>query len=379
MSISYHEQFQENQRKKNQNGLFSNSKATAGGQLPAQRRTDVVRQPLRSDTFTLPSKRDETNVKVPQVNQRTNGSRTRSKLPVVKSSPLTEQKSPVSMRRTAVKQSTVNRTNLLRKPVRFADNYNQIYSSSSPSSLPAYYPKTAPLADPLPENHLERTRRMHISNNDHHFIHGRQNSPAYAYSDYQTVSNNIPTTSYITSLPPMSQSMNPTAPTVVIHPKETRSSDPPTVIIHSKEHSHPRSPTVIRTLSTIPSYPPSAPLMYLPPSAAPTSTMFLPSTTVPTQAPVQTFFFQPQATSTYLPQPMFYPMPFSQPNPPPAPPPAPQQTIISQSSSSSVSAPTIENKSECNHPTIVLQPNSANNRKNVTIQLKMLDEVCFFS
>jgi hypothetical protein len=113
--------------------------------------------------------------------------------------------------------------------------------------------------------------------------------------------------------------------------------------------------------------------------------MIFPTTTAPTQPPVHTFLLQHPPNSTYLSQPFFYPMPFPnpKPNPPPVPPP-PQQTIISQSSSSSVSAPTTtvktENRTEeNNNATIIVQPNSAYNRnKNVTIQLKMLGEVCFF-
>jgi hypothetical protein len=417
MSISYHAQFQENQRKKNWNGLFGKPKATAGGKLPpAQRPTTVVKQTIRSDTFTLPTKREETNFKVPDVNQAQNGSRRQptNKPAVVNSPPPVEQKRTIPMRRSGNIQSSAKHvnstTNLERRPVRFTNSYNNTYYSSTP---PAYYSKSAPLVDPLPQDHLDKPRRMHRPNDDY-IIHRRKDSPAYAYTDYQTVSNNIPTTSYMTSLPPIYQSNNPTAPTVIIHPKETLPSNPPTVIIHSKENKYSRPPTVI------PSYPSSVPMMILPSSAPPnstmflpnsnlppstmflpnsnlppstmflpnsnlpTSTMFLPSTTVPTQPPVHTFFLQ----SPYMSQPFFYPMPFPKPNPPPAPLPPPpplpppQQTIISQSSSSSVSAPTTiktENKTEENNATIVVHPNSTkNNMKNVTIQLKMLDEVCFF-
>jgi len=410
MSISYHEQFRENQRKTKQNGLFSNSKATAGGKLPPQRPTAVVKQPLRSDTFTLPTKRDETNFKVPKVNQTQNGSRSQAanKPAVIKSPPPAEQKRTEIMRKSGGARSTgrqpnptIDRQNLQRKPVRFSNNYNNTYYSSSAS--PVYYQKTAPLADPLPRDTVERSRRVPVTNDDY-VINRQKNSPAYAYNDYHTVSN-IPTTSYMTSLPRISQSANQTAPTVIIHPKETLHSDPPTVFIHSKENIYSEPPTVIPTLST---YPSSAPFMFLPSSAAPTypptstmvlpnstipsyhptSTMFLPTTTAPTQSHVQSFFLQPPPTSTYLSQPFFYPIPFSNPKPnlpssaPPPPPPPPHQTIISQSSSSSASAPTTiktENKTEDNNATIIVHPNTiSNNKKNVTIQVKMLDEVCFF-
>jgi hypothetical protein len=407
MPISYHEQFRENQRNKKQNGLFSKSKATAGGKLPPQRLTAVVKQPLRSDTFTLPTKRDETNFKVPKVNQTQNGSRRQvtNKPAVINPTPPAEQKLTEPMRKSVGTRSTLrqsNPTNLQRKPVRFTNNYNNTYYSSSP----AYNQKTAPLADPLPQDTLEKSRRMRI-NNDDYIIHRRKDPPAYAYNDYQV--SDIPTTSYATSLPPISQSANQTAPTVIIHPKETTRSDPPTVIIHSKENFSSELPAVIPTLSTIPSYPSSAPFMFLPssathtypptstmilpnstvPSYPQTSTMILPTTTVPNQPPVQTFLLPHPPTSTYFSQPLFYHIPFSNPKPvlplsapPPAPPPPAQPTIINQSSSSSSSAPAIvktENKTEENNATIVVHPNTIHSdKKNVTIQLKMLDEVCFF-
>jgi hypothetical protein len=117
--------------------------------------------------------------------------------------------------------------------------------------------------------------------------------------------------------------------------------------------------------------------------------MILPTTTVPNQPPVQTFLLPHPPTSTYFSQPLFYHIPFSNPKPvlplsapPPAPPPPAQPTIINQSSSSSSSAPAIvktENKTEENNATIVVHPNTIHSdKKNVTIQLKMLDEVCFF-
>jgi hypothetical protein len=420
MSISYHEQFRGNQRKKNQNGLFSNSKATAGGKLPPQRPTVVVKQPLRSDTFTLPTKRDEINFKVPKVNQTQNGSQRQAanKPAVINSSPPAEQKRTEPMRksggnRSMLRQSnpTIDRQNLERKPVRFANNYNNTYYSSSTASPPVYYQKTAPLADPLPQDTLDKSRRMRIANDDY-VIHRQKDSPAYAYTDYHTVSN-IPTISYVTSLPPISQSTNQTAPTVIIHPKENPRSDPPTVIIHSKEKPSSEPPTVLSNLSTIPTYPHSAPFMILSsstaptypptstmilpnstvPSYSPTSTMILPTTMGPTQPPMQPFFLPPPPNPTYFSQPFFYPIPFSNPKPnlpssapppppPPLPPPPPHQTIITQSSSSSSSAPATvktENKTEENNATIIVHPNTTNNnKKNVTIQLKMLDEVCFF-
>lgn len=421
MSISYHQQFRENQRKTKQNGLFSKSKATAGGKLSAQRPTAVVKQPLRSDTFTLPTKRDETNFKVPKVNQTQNGSRRQAtnKPAVINSSPPAEQKRLEPMRkngstRSIVKQSkqTVEQQTLQRKPVRFTNIDNNTYYSPSP----AYYQKSAPLTDPMPQSTVERSRRIY-ANNDDYVIHRQKDPSAYAYNDYQTVSN-IPTTSYMTSLPPISQSTNPTAPTVVIHPKETHYSEPPTVIIHSKENIHSAPPTVI---PNYPSYSPSNPFMYLPSSAGPTyppnsttmflpnstiptypqtsTTMFLPTTTAQTQPSVQTYFLPTQPTSTYLHQPFYYPMPFANlrssqpfsapvfpappPPPPPPPPPAPvAPTIINQSSSSSSSAPTTvhtEKRTEENNSTIFVHPNTIHsNQKNVTIQLKMLDEVCLF-
>ena len=432
MPISYHEQFKENHRKKNWNGLFSKSKATAGGQLPPQRPTAVVKQPIRSDTFTLPTRPDQSNFKVPQVDQSRNGSRPQpTNKPSVKNSPPPpEQKRPTPMRKSApiypnIKRSTTTnqRNNLSRKPVRFANLFD--YRTSSPSSLPlpAHSSKTTTFAaEPMLRDHVDRSKPIYRTN-DTYVTHRQRHSPAYAYTDYHTVSNDIPTTSYFTSLPPISQSTNPTAPTVVMHSKETRHVDPPTVIIHSKDNSYTRPPTVIPTISTIPSYSSSAPFTMLPSSGVPNSTMFLPnsampsypstssmflpnstmpmypsnstmffppSTTTITQPSVQTYLLQPPPTSTYFSQPLFYPMAFPKPPPPPPPlpppppppppPPVPtQQTIINQSSSAATAVPTTiqtENKVEERNATIFVQPNTIYPRKNVTVQLKMLDEVC---
>jgi hypothetical protein len=370
MSTSYHQQFRENQRNKNQNDLFSNSKATAGGKLPAQRPTAVVKQSFRSDTFTLPTKRDETNFKVPKVNQAQNGSRRQAakKPDVVNSSPPAERKDIMRTNggiRPTLKQvnSTMDRQNLQRKPVRFANDYNNTYYSSSPASLPVYHQRTAPLADPLPREAIDKSRRMRVAN-DEYIMHRRRDSPAYAYNDYRTVSD-IPTTSYRTSLPPITQTRYPTAPTVVIRPQEIPRSAPPPAPIFILPSPAPPTSTMVLPPPTVPSY------------SNPTSTMIF--STIPPQQPQSTFFLPP-------PQPFLLPFPYSNPNPPvpapPPPPPPPQpQTVINQTTSSSASASAAaksENKTEESHATIIVHPNTIqNNKKNVTIQLKMIDEVCF--
>ncbi|CAF3720736.1 unnamed protein product [Rotaria sp. Silwood1] len=370
----------------------SKSKATAGNKLPTQRPTAVVKQPIRSETFTLPTKHHETNFKVPKLNPPQNGFRQQpiKKSTIINSTPQIEQKPIEKMRRNGdvrpiMRQNNLfmNQGNIQRKPVRFANDYNNTYYSSSSNSAPVHYQKPAPLANPLPRDALNKSRRMRIAN-DEYVIHRRKDSPAaYAYNDYQTVSD-IPTISYVTSLPPIDQRKNETAPTVIIHSKETH---------------HSETPTIIPTISIPPSYvpppppPPPAPIMILPSSAAPSyppnSTMFLPSTTVPsyssispmmlplttvsTQPSGQNFFLPPSTNPTYMSQPLFYPIPQSNPNPPVSAPPLQQQTIISQSSSSSTSAPATQLKTEENNTTFIVRPNTSN-KKNVTIQVKMIDE-----
>lgn len=425
MSISYHTQFRENQRNKISNGLLSNSKATTGGQLPAQRPTAVVKQPIRSDTFTLPTKRHETNSKVPKVNQTQNDLRQqRFNQPLVRNTlPPAEVKRTEMMRKTTSNTRTItkqrhpvfNQQSGERRPVRFTTNYDNTYYSASPlppvpappppPAAAAYYPKSAP----APRADFDNSKRIHNTNDDY-VIHRQKTSPAYNYSEYHTVSE-LPSTSFQRSLPRIAPTTNPTTPTVIIHSKESSShSDPPTVVIHKEPTIRSDPPKFVihskneYPQTVLPSYHPnSAPFMFLPNSNVPTSAMFLPNSTIPSysttsqmilpnQAPLQTFLLQPPPPTTYMQQPLFYPMHFPTPRPtvppppppplPPPPPPVPQ-TIINQSSSSSSAAPATvhtENKTEDNRATIVLQPNTiAHSRKNMTIQLKMLDEVCFTS
>ncbi|CAF1186691.1 unnamed protein product [Rotaria sordida] len=397
------------------NGLFSNSKATAGNKLPPRRPAAVVKQSTRSDTFTLPTKRNVTNFKGPKLNQTQNGSRQQpvKKSTIINSTTPIEQKPAKKMHKNSgtrpmMRQSNLfmNQGNVERKPVRFANNNNNTYyyPSSSPASAPVnYQKKIAPLADPLPRDALDKSRRMRIVN-DEYVIHRRKDSPAYAYTDYQTVSD-IPTISYINSLPPVDPPKNRTAPTVIIHSKETHHPDTPTIIpnvsiapsysspppviflsssapppppppfmvLPSSAPPPPPAPFMVLPSSATPSYPPTSTMVLPPPpisSYPPTFPMFLPITTIPTQPLGQNFFLPPSSNPAYMSQPLFYP------NPPSSAPPPHQQTIISQSSSSS-SAPTVpvktENKTEENNPTFIIQPDTTN-KKNVTIQLKMTDE-----
>jgi len=413
MSISYHTQFRENQRSKFANDLLSNSKATTGGQLQTQRPTAVVKQPIRSDTFTLPTKRQQTNsTKVPKINQiESNDNRQQRFIkPLIDDTlpPAVSMKKTGNYNRSTGKQRNpiINQLSAQRRPVRFAQNFDDTYYPASspplPPPAPAYYPKSAP----LPRENFDDSTRLHNSNDDY-AANYRKPPTNYNYSEYQTVSD-LPLNSYQTSLPPINQS---THPTVIIHPNEssTHSDHPPTVVIHSKEpsfHSEPPPKVILHSKDTsyptiLPTYnPSSAPLMFLPNTTTPTSTMFLPNTTAPTstmflpnsttvpmffptQAPLQTFLLQPQLPPPPPPPPLFYPFPRPiVPPPAPAPPPPVPQTIINQSSSSSTAAPTTvhtENKTEENNATIFLHPNTiTNSKKNVTIQLKMLDEVCLF-
>ena len=418
MSQSYHEQFRENRRNKIQNDLFSSSKATTGGKLPAQRPTAVVKQPLRSDTFTLPKKRGETNYYVPKIDQSRNVSQrlTNKKPAILNSSSTTGQKRPTeTMRkddggRTMLTKPTsiIDRRNLERKPVRFANESDNTYYSYSPAPTPAsdsssvYHQKSATLANPSPQDALDESRRTRVVN-DAYVVHRRRDSPAYVYSNYHTVSD-IPTISYATSLPSISQSIDQTGPTVIIHPKETH---------------HSTASTIIPTRPALPSYTTPGSIIILPSSAAlpcsSTSTAFLPpsivsshssstpinsDTTMTSNQSTRYNFLLPSLSNfPYIFQSVLHPAPhpnfgsnpcynpYSSPNSnqnpslPSSAPPVQQHTTISQSSSSSVLAPAQEktdNRIEKNNRISTYRPNATHSSKNVTIQMKVTDEVCLF-
>jgi hypothetical protein len=200
MSKSYHKQFRENQRNKNSNGLLSNSKAKFGNKLPEQRPTAVVKQPSRSDTFTLPKNSNETNSKVPKVNQTQNAPRRQA----VREQPPVEQKRTQAIRKNGDTRPMLkrpdkfidqedpqrhpvrftNQEDLQRNPVRFTNQYNNTYSPSPP----VYYQKPVPVADPLPHDTLDRSRRVLIDNNQY-IIRRQKKQPADDYTDYHTVSD----------------------------------------------------------------------------------------------------------------------------------------------------------------------------------------------
>ncbi|CAF3954162.1 unnamed protein product [Rotaria magnacalcarata] len=385
MSQSYHEQFRENRRNNNQNGLFSNSKATAGSKLSPQRPTASVKQAARSDTFTLPPIRNGTNSKAPKNNQIQNGAR--REIPkmsaIVKRTPPAQQKRTEDMHKNVGTRPIMRQTNSMierghveRKPVRFANAHHNTYSAP-PASLPIYYQKPPPVDDPQPRDAYDGPRRMRVANDDY-VVHRRAESPAYAYDDYRTVSD-IPTISYFTSFPPINQPTHQTSPTVIIRPKENHrahtSTKIPTVSIA------PPAPFMFFPQTAAPSYPPNS-TMFLPnPNVSPyshISPMILPMTRVPNQSPGQHFFLQPSSNPNYFTQPYFYPMPQANNNnnnnnnPPTSGPPLPPQTIISQSSFASASAPA-QIKTEEKNTTFIVRPDTTN-KKNVTIQVKMIDE-----
>lgn len=363
MSQSYHEQFRENRRGKNQNGVLSKSKATANNKLPTQRPTAAAKQPLRSDTFTLPAIRNGANLRSAKANRQKNGFQqepVKKSAPIKRTPPAQQQRNSEDMRRNApirpiMKQNNgfIDSGHLDRRPVRFANNYNTTYSAPPASSLPPHHQKPPPPDDRLPQNDYDRPRRMRVSD-DEYIVNRRVESPVYAYDDYHTVSN-IPTISYSKVLPPIHHP----PPTIVIHPKQTHQFEPrPTVPIVSSAPP----PISIFPPSTIPTY------SQIPP-------MILPPTTISNQPPGQTLFFQPSLNPSYISQPLFYPIPFT--NPPSSAPPIPSQTIVNQSSATSASAPA----ATATATSVKTDENNTPN-KNITIQLKMTGEVrfilCFF-
>ena len=360
MLKSYHQQFRDDQRNKNHRGVVFKSKATAGKQSPPQRPTAVAKQAARSNTFTLPKEPVKTDSKVPKVKQTPNGA---PRQPAKGPASISESLDPVKKSRSSMRQngsirSTTRQTNTAtmdqRRPVRFASNHNDVYYSPPPASFPARH-------DPS-----DRSRSMRVTNDDY-VIHRRKDPAAHAYTDHHRTVSEIPTISYTTSLPPITQPMHSTPPMIIIRPQETFQPEPP---------------PFMPSMSTVTSYPPN-PYMFYPPDPS----MMFPPGPMPGQPFNQPFFFPPTMDPNYFSQSYLYPIPFSLPPPvpppPPPPPPAPQPTIVNQSSSSAsasvaTAAPiNYQTITEAKPPTIVFRPHSSTyDRKNLTIQLKMADEVC---
>ncbi|CAF0820651.1 unnamed protein product [Adineta steineri] len=163
--------FRTNRPSKNYNGsLFSNSKVITSEKLLPQRPTAVAKQPLRSDTFTLPLKSNEINSKVSNINQREI-----VKEPMNINSSLftgrkrTETKQKNSGIRSVLKQPNSN--NYRQNPVRLINNYENTYDSSSP----VYIPKIVSIANPLRQDNFNKSRRLRIGNDE--YIMPRQRNP----------------------------------------------------------------------------------------------------------------------------------------------------------------------------------------------------------
>ena len=378
MSKSYHQQFRDDQHNKNHRGVVFKSKAPAGNQLPPQRPTAVVKQPPRSNTFTLPKLAGETDSKVPTVKKSPNGAQrqpAKAKAPASISESLeTIRKPKSSMRQNGSVRSQTRppNTNSMdqRKPVRFASNHTDAYYSSSPAPFPTHHSKSASRTLHPSYDTSDRSRSIRVTNDDY-VIRRRKDSNSHAYTDHHRTVSAIPTISYTTSLPPITQPLHPTPPMIIIRPRETFQPEPP-----------PFMPSI----STMTSYP-SNPFPFFPPPYPPNPNMSFPPPMMPGQPFGQPFLFPPTMDPNYFSQPYLYPIPFSIPPPPPPPPPAPalQPTIVNQSSSSASASASVSAAAPVNYqtitetrpPTIIFSPHtSTHDRKNVTIQLRMADEVC---
>lgn len=374
MSQSYHQQFRDDQRNKNHRGVVFKSKAPAGNQLPPQRPTAVVKQPPRSNTFTLPKLTGETDSKVPKAKKSPNGAQrqpAKAKTPASISEPLeTVRKPKSSMRQNGSVRSQTRPPNTTsmdqRKPVRFASNHTDTYYSSSPAPFPTHHSKSASRAFHPSYDTSDKSRSIRLTNDDY-VIRRRKDPNSHAYTDHHRTVSAIPTISYSTSLPPITQPLHPTPPMIIIRPKETFQPEPP-----------PFMPSI----STMTSYP-SNPFPFFPPPYPPNPNMSFP----PPMMPGQPFLFPPTMDPNYFSQPYLYPIPFSIPPPPPPPLPAPvpQPTVVNQSSSSASASASVAAAAPVNYQTIteprpqtiIVSPHTSTyDRKNVTIQLRMADEVC---
>lgn len=189
MSNYYYDQFRNNQRDKNQNGLISNSKTKLNGKSPSQRPTAVKQSP-RSDTFASSTKQNDINAKnnPPQNVSR----RIPPKEPAVRnSSPAPEKRRSERIRKDGIPHqapkylsSPDDQRDLGRKPLRFPSKNNNAYY---PSSSAAYYQQPAP----LPRDTLDRPNRMRVANNEYVIRRRRQEPPDYVYDDYYPVSDEI--------------------------------------------------------------------------------------------------------------------------------------------------------------------------------------------
>lgn len=214
MLKTYYEQFRDNQREKNQNGVNSQSKGKTNGKLPSARATAVKRSP-RSDTFILPTKRQTVDPKVSKTKPAPNPPRRMPSLPrapVAKNptppiqrrrpEPVAKNPTPPPQRRRLepvqrngstrpaprYPSSSVEQEELGRRPVRFADRPNPAYRSSSPPPPP---PPPPPVRHQkparVPREISDRSRHVRVADQDYIIEHRRDTPVEYVYDDYYTV------------------------------------------------------------------------------------------------------------------------------------------------------------------------------------------------
>ena len=316
MPKSYHEQFR---ARKKHNGVVSQSKGPAGSQSSARQPAAVVKQSTRSDTFILSRKLDDDDA--------THTVRLASHAPSQHAPPgsIGARPSPPALttrdRSKSMRENSVTRTTL-KQPRVIIDRTG--HGTSSPS---VHYQRAE-----HPLSGVMRTTNYHPS-------------ASYPHGDYHHTVSDPPTISY---LPPISHPMtHQRGPTIIIRPKDSLQSD-------------------VSPYAT-------APYMYLSSTYPGNTNMLYPSSSMSTSP---AYYIPSAGNPSYVSQPFFYPMPYTNP-PPPAP--APQSTIVNQSSASataaasaSAAAPVIEQRDA----TIIVRPHATTYpRKNVTIQLKLPSEV----
>ncbi|CAF3807310.1 unnamed protein product [Rotaria sp. Silwood1] len=167
-------------RDKNQNGFNNNFGTKSTGKLPRPRPTAVKQPSPRSDTYALPTKRNDVNPRISKDDLIDKNSR--RTIPPKERFTRNTSTPPEYRRRTNVARPIQKNRNspddYPRKPLRLSNKQNGVYRSSSPS---AYYQKSSSLSRDI----SQRPRRMHVGNNEY-VIERRRQPSDYVYDDYRT-------------------------------------------------------------------------------------------------------------------------------------------------------------------------------------------------
>ncbi|CAF0976886.1 unnamed protein product [Rotaria sordida] len=175
-------------RDKNQNGYNNHSGTKSTGKLSRPRPTAVKQSSPRSDTYALPTKRNEVNTRVSKDDMVSKNSQhipRKERFARNFSTPPPQQRRTEFAHRNDVTRPVQKNRNLPndqqdfpRKPLHFANKKTGAYRSSSP---PAYYQKSSS----LPRNIPQKSRRMRVANNEY-IIERRRQPMDYIYDDYRT-------------------------------------------------------------------------------------------------------------------------------------------------------------------------------------------------